>query len=1784
MLGKKKSKRKPTEFSPEERERRAEATRAAAATQKAAQRPRPWWRRLAKISVITLAILVVARVILAVAMPWIVDAAVRGFGLRASYDSLGLSLLGGSVEVTNLVLRTRTDDSHADAKSAPVADVDRILFDLDVSRLLTGRIAIHDVDVNGVVADLRRDAKGRITLGEQAVLFDPNSPAAAATEAEESAERPVFDFTSPVECSLFRIAALHVDWSDATLAEPLQLAIDAELRLENLGHADEPALLAAKVAIHDVVAALRVDGELTALGSELHAHTDLRLDGLRPARIRPLLDSFGIELHADEVDASLSANAEILPFEPDPEDARKPVGEVRGEFSVTDVWIRRDRDVPLRLDALEVALRNASSQRIAIEAIGVRSPHLDVQRREDGRLVLGFVSIVPTTAPADTTIASHEPSSTRASGEPIQLRVDRFELTEADIAFADLAASSKVDLTIRVPRLGVYDLEHGTKLPVPLRYEAVVEVPGVAEKTSLTGSITRDDSIAWTSKLRIDGLCPVRIEPYLRAIGLESELEPEASFAMQIDGKLTQSERTSVEAMLSSLVLKKDASSELMNLPSMQIRASIGDDLVRVERCVAEGSPLEVRRDASGSVHALGFSTRIAGVSPRDEGSKKQDAALPPVSKPTAAIPSFEIDELACKGFAITFRDESVEPTGELELTDVEIEGARLGFGPSARERKGTLGLRAKAGRVASIVALEASVANTPKSQAIEVRLRAEGLEGTPLEPWLDGASLVVTDGRAACSLVGRIARDDDGGMRIAGSIGPVHLDSGAQRLAEVESVEFDDLVVPAPNAANEAMQLGSWTVRKPRVRVEREPDGRILVAGYRLPVSAARRPDLGSKRVTVSGPAEQPAMPALSWGGLHVDDARCLWRDAAMKPVLESDFKAILDIDAWNSLRGDPLVFRVEVAAGKTLDGLLCKGAATIAPDAKSLAVACEVEGDGFKSGDLAVYLPQGMSIVARAGKLRSKLDASLAIGDEQSMRVAIHSFDYRDVGATSPWFAGDQVAFGVRGSGTTWTVEELVADGIEGELRKGVDGAFRFAGLRLEAMPPRPSTAETTGSTDAISVAETAEETVVPTVRLGRSSLTLRAFRYFDEALDGDPVDVACSVKLPRDVTLIQPDASALAPLAIELEGRVAPIWDAMRGRLVLSPYADEPKATLSFTVSEMHGDALQKCAPDIAKKIDMAQLDGATCKLAGEVTMRIRRRKPTDFPLTDGFGLEARITELALRDREQNVLAGVRDIETDVQRVLPTTGAVHIKELLVREPELRVTLEPKAIRVAGVRFLETDGGEVAGKHEGAPTTSASVAAPPTSDAASSGDFRLDLFSVDGLDFALEDESVNPPVIAPITSLDLEVKGFTTRALREPLPIAFHVFADGGKIELPERAKTGLFSGVTSAALGVLSGKKDEFKVEPRPFFGELAIQGRLTLVPKPEGFVKSSLDSMELLALRGLARKAGFEIGDGVLDSGVQVRFLGEKGMEVDSKTTFTYLSLDEPADGPISTYLKLPAPLDTVLFVLQNENGEQVIPFSFSAPADDLGSGNIVGAAVSSVAQVITQAIASSPFRIVGGVVDLVGGDDEVVPEPDAPTLEFEAGTVDLVTGASTEEALRTALARLRSDDGLVLVLRHVFGSRDLARAEILANPDPEQARDLTERLRKKREELLVRRVELAATTDTRLHLDQADLSRDAATALRELDRELARTERALDAVFELLKRGADRRRPGRTKRFALEIAGARMARVRTELIRRGIPEERVEIRRARIDAITRDGRAEVALTTKKRQVQ
>ena len=77
------------------------------------------------------------------------------------------------------------------------------------------------------------------------------------------------------------------------------------------------------------------------------------------------------------------------------------------------------------------------------------------------------------------------------------------------------------------------------------------------------------------------------------------------------------------------------------------------------------------------------------------------------------------------------------------------------------------------------------------------------------------------------------------------------------------------------------------------------------------------------------------------------------------------------------------------------------------------------------------------------------------------------------------------------------------------------------------------------------------------------------------------------------------------------------------------------------------------------------------------------------------------------------------------------------------------------------------------------------------------------------------------------------------------------------------------------------------------------------------------------------RRIAEEAGATISDGTLDAGVEVQMKGTEGVDVDSRFVFTNLSMSEPPGGPVSSVLRLPAPLDTVLWVLRNNRGEQVV---------------------------------------------------------------------------------------------------------------------------------------------------------------------------------------------------------------------------------------------------------------
>ncbi len=108
-------------------------------------------------------------------------------------------------------------------------------------------------------------------------------------------------------------------------------------------------------------------------------------------------------------------------------------------------------------------------------------------------------------------------------------------------------------------------------------------------------------------------------------------------------------------------------------------------------------------------------------------------------------------------------------------------------------------------------------------------------------------------------------------------------------------------------------------------------------------------------------------------------------------------------------------------------------------------------------------------------------------------------------------------------------------------------------------------------------------------------------------------------------------------------------------------------------------------------------------------------------------------------------------------------------------------------------------------------------------------------------GADIRLEDRVADPVMILPINQLDVDVKGLSSRAFTEPNhPVRFSVLAGAGKVPLPPRKP------------------KEGITTEEREAFSEASAVGNVTLVPKPQGYVKASLSGLELTAISGVARE--------------------------------------------------------------------------------------------------------------------------------------------------------------------------------------------------------------------------------------------------------------------------------------------------------------------------------------
>lgn len=132
-------------------------------------------------------------------------------------------------------------------------------------------------------------------------------------------------------------------------------------------------------------------------------------------------------------------------------------------------------------------------------------------------------------------------------------------------------------------------------------------------------------------------------------------------------------------------------------------------------------------------------------------------------------------------------------------------------------------------------------------------------------------------------------------------------------------------------------------------------------------------------------------------------------------------------------------------------------------------------------------------------------------------------------------------------------------------------------------------------------------------------------------------------------------------------------------------------------------------------------------------------------------------------------------------------------------------------------------------------------------------------------------------------------------------------------------------------------------------------------------------------------------------------------------------------------------------------------------------------------------------------------------------------------------------------RLRKEKDLELTLRHELGGGDISIAQDRANPSLDAATALAYQLRARKLELSTQRSIAAGRARAMLTTATPDQSTAAVQAVRNLDRELAVTEDALDRVYELMRVGADRQAARRTRQASLSIGLDRLQALRAALL-------------------------------------
>ena len=1739
-----------------------------------------WRRRLRRLAVAAVIAVLLFRLALSVLLPTVVHRSARAFGFDLTYGRLDLNLLGTQAGIWDVSLRAKDQPdriAHADYAFANISSL--ALFKL--------KLRAYRLEVDGMQVDVVRKPDGTIPVLEQL--------AAALASKEPPPPAEPLSFESPLAVEAVRVHHVKVSVRDESVSPPFEDAFTFGLRVSDVGNPAAPATIDLELFSKSTLQALRLQGQADLRPEALSAKLTFSMYGLRLNDAQAYLASLGAR--TEDLPIALTGAAEVT-LKAIPAKA----GALAGVATVRDVRLAAGQEDAVRLDRGEVSIRELSPSSLHVSRVEAGGGMLRLCRTPEGAVTFASFSQAPAPPVATRPVAATGPASapsTAPAGTPFSWRLDGLVATDLKGEFRDRLPSPERRFEAVVRTFEVKNLASSGGPGDSATLALALAVPGIADEVRITGSAKPfADRPAATVVFDASGVKCDALGPYLAPLGVEPLLGA-GRFRATLEASAADlaGDAPTVGVTLRDVRLD-DREASLLTMPLIRIaglRRDPATGAIDVAEIAATGPSLTVKRIGPNTIELPGFRYRKPKPTAASEAAPIAAAgagAAGAAASSLTALPVVRVGKITWGGANVRLEDRSEAALEPIDLSDarLEVEGFVLDQRPDAPPAPpGKVSGRFSSPGLVGAIQLDGTLTPGRGSMAADLALRASGLKLTRLAPILTpfGIEPRLADGSFNASARAAIEQKEEM-VRVSADVSGIEMKDGEVRLIGIERAGVDRVELSKAGYA-----VGEVAITRGYARVERDADGGLIAGGVKLlPPAPATQPSAtqpavpgAQPAVAMTQPATQPvvdpfaalaALPPIAMNSLKVDGAELDWLDRSAPRPVELKLAATGSIQSLALNQPQPAAATYEWVVSSPQIAERIRVAGTIEQRPDSLAVTTDLDAAGLKPEALAPYLPEGMEPGMRSGSFKATSAVVVARHPEGGLKASatVDGVALRDGGADDPPLAAvEKLNVTVdRFDPATGDLAlgQVSLAGAEAATVRGADGAISAFGVRL--VPPKPDAPAATqpaapappppdGTPASVAAIVAESQEAMPLLSLQTLDLHLKRVSFRDDLRKAAPVALS-DFRVSNDgpIQLLGEKPESNPPIKLRIAGGIDPVVKQLTVLTEASPFAERTTARVTVEAAGIDGDALTRVAPELAETFDGKGLADGRFQTGLEVEANVRRRGATRIDLSRGLELSFSVTKTALRAGESGpVLAAVGLVRGEQVKVETRTGDLTVRSLEVADLAANAWRDADGIHVLGMRIKGTepkpDKPDAPPKEPAEPEATVASQVEPGAPAAGGTDppapkpeVRIDRLSVSGLDFRFEDRALDPPVVIPITSLDADVRGLSSLLLERERPVKFNVSLGAGKVALPKKLRGGTITGALADAARLAGGKQVDTKqeLEERDFFAQIVAAGDVRLYPKPAGRAQASMNGVELAAIRGLAAPSGIGLNGGTFDGRVEVKTREDQKLDVRSRFVVTDLSVSEPANGPIVRYLALPAPLDVVIGAVEAPDKSITLPLHFQV--DGTKPEGIVPAAAGAVSGVLVTAVASAPVKVVTGVVGLFGDttkEMEVVEDPPV-YLEYAPGVASL--DPASQRTLERLLAGAKRSKHVRVVVEHELGQDDVAVAAQRANPPRQQVAVFTENLRGRRREMLGRRDDLflrarAAALSTGPSLTLPDES---LVAYRDLQRELADVDDALDRLYDLQRPGAERQADRRTRSAALELADARLARVRANV--------------------------------------